>query len=368
MKVLVAAAFHNYTGPAITAFTEALWLKKMGVVVKLAISQKPRGNLSERASAAGLETLNVKLYRKRFNPLDALGDMKTLSNQLLDFDAVISHHSHDHWILTLARKKKKKPLIIREIHRSTELKRPFVSAIIKKTDGFIVMGESFKEALKKSFGVSSEKILVAPLSVDIEKFKVDLDGSAYRKKYGIPPDAPLVGLVSRIKKGRGHALCIEAAKIAAKRVKNLRWAFIGRGESQKEMEGLIARAGLNEKISIWGYVGDELPNAISACDTTLLLSEPSDGGCRAAIEAAACGKPTLALNVGAIFDVFEPEKEIFVLDKADPELLAKRVEELIEDGNNLNKVGTNARKKVELVYTEPERTNRIIDFLKGFNR
>lgn len=367
MKVLVAAAFHNYTGPAITAFIEALWLKTMGVGVKLAISQKPRGNLLERAQIEGLETLNVNLYRKRFNPLDALGDMKTLSTRLSDFDAVISHHSHDHWILTLARKKKKKPLIIREIHRTRELKRPFFSTVVKKTDGFIVMGESFKETLKKRFGVSAGKILVAPLSVDVEKFRVALDGSAYRKKYNIPLDVPLVGLVSRIKKGRGHALCIEAAKITAKRAKNLRWAFIGRGELQKKMEGLIAQAGLNEKVSIWGYVGDELPNAISACDILLLLSEPSDGGCRAAIEAAACGKPTLALGVGAVFDVFEPEKESFMLDSAGPELLARRIEELIENKSNLNEVGMKARKKVEFVCTEPKRTSRILNFLKGLN-
>lgn len=366
MKVLVTAAFHNYTGPAITALTEALWLNKVGASVKLAISQKPKGNLLERAKAVGLEVLNVNLYRKRFNLLDAIGDIKALSNQLQDFDAVISHHSHDHWIIVLARGKLKKPIIIREIHRSAELERPFASMVIRKTDGFIVVGEGFKEALKKRFGVSAERMLVAPLSVDVERFRPDLDGSFYRRKFNIPLDAPLVGLVSRIKKGRGHALCIEAAKIAAKRLENLRWAFIGRGELQKEIEGLIARSGLREKISIWGYVGDELPTAISACDILLLLSEPSDGGCRAAIEAAACGKPTLALDVGVVFDVFEPENEIFVLDRADPELLAKRVEELIEDKNNLSRVGANARRRVELVCTEPKRASQILNFLKGF--
>jgi len=364
MKIVVAAAFHNYTGPAITAITEAIWLKTMGVDVKMAISQKPKGNLAERAKSAGLQILNVNLYRKRFNPVDSLSDIKMLSSRLQEFDAVISHHSNDHWIFSLARGKRRAPIIVREIHRSDELKRPFTKSIFKKTDGFIVVGESFGKTLTDRFSVNPDKILAAPLSVDTKKFRPDLDGSTYKKQFNIPVQSPVIGLVSRIKENRGHELCVKAAKIVENRVPNVRWAFIGRGELQKQIENLIMQMGLKEKITIWGFVGDKLPAAICACDLMLLLSEPSDGGCRAAIEAAACGKPTLAPKVGTLFDVLEPEKEAFILNKPDPTLLAKRVEELIPNNNLLKSAGAYARTKVEMNCTEPNRTEKIVDFIK----
>jgi len=365
MNVLVCAAFHHYTGPAITALSEAMWLKRAGVDVKLAISLRPKGNLLKRVEDAGLEVLPLNLYRKHPDVMDSRADIRRLKKAIFEFDAVISHHSHDHWICTLARGKSKRPVIIREIHRSREVeRRPFSRWIFRRTDGFIVVGAGFGKVLSSRFGIGGGRVLSAPLSVDTDKFRPDLDGSAFRERFGIPSGAPVVGIVSRIKPGRGHELVVRAAKVLSERLPTLRWALIGRGELQARTEQLVGGLGLEDNISIWGYVGDDLPFAICACDLMLLLSEPSEGGCRAAVESAACGRPTLAPRIGAIFDVFEPEQEAFVLERQDPHSLANRIEELLADRRRLREVGGRARAKVEDACSEPGRTERIKEYLE----
>ena len=365
MNVLVCAAFHHYTGPAITALTEAVWLKRAGVEVELAISLKPKGNLVERVEAAGLDVLPLKLYRKRPDILTAIDDIRALRKVLPGFDAVVSHHSHDHWLCILARGRSRRPIVVREIHRTKEVgSRPFSRWIFRRTDGFIVVGSSLGRALADRFAIDEARISFAPVSVDVDRFRPDLDGSVFRRRHGIPDGAFVVGIVSRMKPRRGHELVLHAAKLLSDRLPELRWALIGRGELRPKVERLMGELGLEDRVSIWGYVGDELPFAICACDLMLLLGEPSEGGCRAAVESAACARPTLAPRIGAVFDVFEPEAEAFVLKRREPEVLADRIVELAADRQRLLDAGRRARTKVERLCSEPRRTERIVEHIE----
>ncbi|MBI3855719.1 MAG: glycosyltransferase family 4 protein [Planctomycetes bacterium] len=109
-----------------------------------------------------------------------------------------------------------------------------------------------------------------------------------RECLGIPSDAPVVGMVSRMAKHKGHRYLVEAAP------PGVHLLFVGDGEEREAVERLVAARGL--KATFAGHVPPEaVPDLIASMD---VLVHPSiwEGLPRAAVQALLVGRPVVAFD------------------------------------------------------------------------
>ena len=124
------------------------------------------------------------------------------------------------------------------------------------------------------------------------------DGPDLRAELGIAPDAPVAGIVSRVKPDRRHAELVDAFRRVADRLPAARLVVVGRGEGLPDLRAHVERSGLADRVIFAGYRrGPELAAAYRTFDVKVLLAEGNDGTCRALLEGDGLRSPGRGLGL-----------------------------------------------------------------------
>ena len=173
------------------------------------------------------------------------------------------------------------------------------------TDSILTLTQSLRRELALTYRVArTEKITVLPLGLDLAPFAAaPRKTGTFREQYGIPQDAPLIGIAGRMVPVKNHALFLEsAAQIRAKRP-DARFIMIGDGELRDDLERQIDNLGLRGFVKITGWLTD-MPAAYADMDV-FALSSVNEGTPVTVIEALSAGCPVVATHVGGIPDLLE---------------------------------------------------------------
>lgn len=180
----------------------------------------------------------------------------------------------------------------------------------------------------------------------------DLDGIPLKKELGISDDELLVGHVANFRSPKGHRYLIESASLVCKQISQARFLLIGDegdGIIKREIEVLIARAGLGENVRLLGFREDV--NKILKLIDVFVLSSISEGLPLSVIEAMACSKPVVATNVGGLPEIVVPDQTGFLVEPRDSAALADKLIFLLKDKALRNRMGRAGRKVVEDKYS-----------------
>jgi glycosyltransferase involved in cell wall biosynthesis len=159
------------------------------------------------------------------------------------------------------------------------------------------------------------------------------DGSGWRNRLGIPPDAPVIGAVGKLAEGRGFELLLETT---ARLVTPTHGVAVGHGERLPQLQKMAINLGLEpQKMAIdlaleprvhWaGYQDEALTELYSAMDVVLFTVPGSDWGHRVISEAQGCGRPVVAASWPGVEDLVEDGVSGRIVDH-DPAALADAVE------------------------------------------
>ena len=358
MHALILLAQHHWTGAAEPTLQIARGLRERGHRVTFVFTRRPAGHLAPHVEAAQVGVLPaVLLQRKGFHPLSLWRDRRLLRRfiQNEQVDVLFCHQSHDHWLAwTLRRQMDRPPALVRQLHMSKHLvRRSDLAFLYRRSDRLIVPGASWQKQLMENFTLPAERIAILPAAVDTDVFQPAQPVEAIRREIGADPDAPLVCLVSRIKPGRGHDLALAAMEIVRQSKLHARLLFVGRGEGKDDLQELVRQKQAEAWTHFLGYRRDDLPAIYAACGASLLLGEGSDGACRAALEATACGTPAIALPVGALPDALVDGQTGF-FTAAQPADIAAKILRALDD----TILAASARQYAEENFTIKRRVDR----------
>ena len=131
----------------------------------------------------------------------------------------------------------------------------------------------------------------------------------------------------------------------------LQLEILGRGTHQEEVAKIPARAtGLGDRIRFAGYIDPSLyPQHLSRFDLLLFLVPGSDGTCRAAREALACGVPVIASRRGLLPDLI-PESCGLLLQNEAVETMAQAMLSLADDPLRRQQMARNAREYAQQTF------------------
>lgn len=199
------------------------------------------------------------------------------------------------------------------------------------SDRIITISPRLRDALADTYRVAArDRFAVIPYGLDLSSFAdAPRKHGRFREEWGIPSEAPLVGIAGRLTQIKNHALFLDAARRVHEQIPEARFAIVGDGELRAELEEQIAASGLESVVTITGWQRDMA--AVYGDLDVLVISSNNEGTPFTLIEAMATGCPVVSTDVGGVADLLEEGALGGLVPPGDPDALAGAIAGVVRD-------------------------------------
>lgn len=346
---LLMVSSSSRTGPAEGLISLAHELRALGLDAHFAgDTVRPGENLGAHLAHAGVPWVTDLRLSRKVRLGDVLHDVALLA--LAPFDLLHAAFAHDHMVSLWAKRRAKNPdlRVVRAAQRRADVEPGLFGRrlwALKRSDGVLVHCESYRKLLLQH--LKPERVAFVPGSVDAGVFT---PGSApeLRARWGVPGDAPLAGIVARMKPERGHRELLNAFVRVLREVPDAWLVLVGRGEDEEPLRAVVRELAISDRAVFGGYLrGPALIDAYRALDVAVWLREGNDGACRGVLEAMACGVPVVAGSEGAPAELVRDGLDGRIVDPSDPDAIGRALVELLRDLDRARALGRAARQRAE---------------------
>jgi glycosyltransferase involved in cell wall biosynthesis len=320
-------------------------LERAGHPTTLVCKAGSEARVIDRARAIGVGRVATLAFRSGVHARSDARDLRALLGWLPDTDVVHVHRGKEHWLAAVANRFAASPRPIVRTRHIVQAVRPHALnrwLYGRATTSLVV---TVTEAIRRQYVsaklVAAERVVALPGGVDVSRFHPGVDGAGLRRSLGLAPDVPLVGLVAGLRVMKGHPVAVEVARRLAERGRRVHMVFIGAGPLEAGIRRAIADAGLQDRVSMAGFV-DDLPAAIAAFDVALYAAFESEGMSRVLFEYLAMGKPVVATRVSVVSEVLEDGRTALLVPAEEPGPLTAAIERLLEDAALCARLGREA--------------------------
>jgi len=219
---------------------------------------------------------------------------------------------------------------------------------------------------------SEDKSVVISNGIDLEKFKGGcIDCLNKRRELGLSGEHIPIGTIGRFNVQKGYEYLIRAIPIVTSKYPNVKFLIVGgvpKGDEKVrvQIESLIEMLNVNRHVIITGPREDIAE--IMKCFEIYVQPSLWEGLPITLLEAMACCKPVVATDVIGNRDVvFNGVTGLLAIPK-DPEDLARKIIDLIQDDKLRKQIGYNARKMVESFFSIQKmiaETESLYESIKG---
>jgi phosphatidylinositol alpha-1,6-mannosyltransferase len=239
---------------------------------------------------------------------------------------------------------------------------------LRHADRVVANSEHTRETLLE-MGVDAARITIIYPGVDVSVFRPGLDVSGLREELGIGADEKLVFSVGRLSRRKGFDLMVRAVAQVRTEGVPVRYVIAGIGEDADYLDGLIREHNLQEVAHRIGAVSEaDLPRWMNACDLFAMpnreINGDNEGFGMVFIEAAACGKPSLAGMAGGTGAAVLHERTGLRVDGTSVSVIAASLQRLLTDQVLLQQLGKQAFERVEQQFAwqrTAQVTERLMD-------
>jgi glycosyltransferase involved in cell wall biosynthesis len=223
---------------------------------------------------------------------------------------------------------------------------------------------AISSALSDWYGIAHTTVIPNP--VDLSRYGSLIDRPGARRQLGIPTDdVPLIGIVGRINRWKGHdRFLYAAARVNAKRP--IRCAIIGEARFRDadfvpELHQLARDLQLADRTTFVPWLDDPRV-AYAALDVHCNASVREPFG-RSIVEAAAAGVPTVAFDDGGATDIIRHGTDGYLVKAGDSAAFAAAIEALVADRHRRDDAGEAARVGSSR-FAAPEHARRVSEIFR----
>jgi glycosyltransferase involved in cell wall biosynthesis len=236
------------------------------------------------------------------------------------------------------------------------LSRP-VKWAVRRADAVIGVSRFVAQTLVDG-GAPSERVFAVHNSLDLDAWNPDVDGGPIRRALGIDDDAPVVGIVSRLFRWKGHGHLLDALAIVKQDVPAVRLVIVGEddpradpgsGSYRAELEAQARRLGVQDHVIFTGFRTD-IPQLMASFDVFAHPSWEEPFG-MVFLEAMAMQKPVVAWRSGGAPEVIVDGETGVLAERGSIPSLAEALLGLVRDKERRRRLGTAGRRRVEEVFT-----------------
>ncbi len=250
-------------------------------------------------------------------------------------------------------------LLLQERLRHSVLKRSAARALIRSSAVLVTISRWTRELCltvlsELGFREGQIDVRILPLGTDPDHFRPGLDTSPVRARYGLE-DGRWLLTVARLVAHKGIDTVLHVLAALRDEHPRLRYAVVGSGGMQRELEGLARRLGIADRVRFLTNVPDaDLPGLYNNAEIYLGVSRPAElmmeGFGISLSEASACGIPVVGGASGGIPDAVRENETGLLVDAHRPEPVIEAVRLLLRDRDLASRLGAGGRKAVETFY------------------
>jgi glycosyltransferase involved in cell wall biosynthesis len=174
-------------------------------------------------------------------------------------------------------------------------------------NGLVVVSRASLETYQPFFAaglLEREEVEVIHSSVDLDRFAAAADAAALRAELGVAKDAPLVGVVGRVSKDKGHEVLLEAIPDVLKEFPDAVFVFAGKVGRRvgPRVRATIQDKGLENSVRLLGF-REDIVAITAALDVSVLPAVGTDSSPAVLKEAILLGKPVVASRLAGLPEI-----------------------------------------------------------------
>ena len=275
------------------------------------------GRMATATTEAGGEIVSLPMASK--NPITMLANANRLARLIKERNVSLVHGRSraPAWSALIAARRTGRPFVTtyHGAYGSAGLFKNFYNSVMARGDLVIANSRYTADLIASRHRVPPERVRVIYRGVDLSQFSRDLVVQnrlgRLRALWGVSERQPVVLQAARLTSWKGQALVIEAAHQLL-RGNRLGDAVIvmagdrqGRDAYRRELERLIARSGLTDRVRLVGHC-DDMPSAFALAQVAVIASTSAETFGRTSIEAQAMGCPVIISDIGAAPETIVP--------------------------------------------------------------
>lgn len=328
-----------------------------GAGVEQELLCQPDGVLATRAEQCGLAVWRRAL-RGEVDLASALAIARRIRERGVDLVHMHTSHAHTLGVLGAALCGRRRPatVVSRRVDFSIHKRRLLDFSRQKYTwgvDRIVCVSEMIRRVLVAD-GLEPARLSVVHSGVDLSRFEGVLDrGADYRKEFGLPAGAPVIGNVAHCAPHKAQADLVAAAPAVLARCPEARILIVGDGELRPALQAQARQLGVGERVLFPGFRTD-VPALLRWFDVFCLPSRQEGLG-TSVLDALALRRPVVATTAGGIPEMIESGRHGLLVPPGDPPALAQALVWMLEHPQEAASLGAAGRQRVEAEFTA-ERT------------
>ncbi|MFQ5880874.1 MAG: GT4 family glycosyltransferase PelF [Candidatus Methylomirabilales bacterium] len=217
--------------------------------------------------------------------------------------------------------------------------------LARRTSRIVALSEGQRQELL-ALGIGNpDRTMVIPPGLELAPFlHCQEERGQLRRELKLPPDAPLVGIVSRLVPIKGHRTFLRAARLVVAALPSAHFLVVGDGKLRPELEADARTLGLQEQVRFLGWRLDL--SRIYADLDCLALSSRNEGVPVCLLEAMTAGVPVVATAVGGVPDLVIPGVTGLLVQPEDPQDLAAAILNILRNPALARRMTVAARHRV----------------------
>lgn len=205
------------------------------------------------------------------------------------------------------------------------------------------------------------KLVTIHSGVDMDRFLPHKDSQWLRENYKMSDDTVIVGNTSAISDQKDYPTFISTAEAVLKKRKNVHFFIVGDGPEREEIQELVKKRGLKDKITFTGFKKN-IREILPSLDVFLFTSK-TEGLGTSVLDAMAAGVPIVATAAGGVSEMVNHEKNGLLFPVKDVKQLTEGVIRLIDDPIYAEKLIEEGRKTV-MNFSKQKTAVRTVELYK----
>jgi glycosyltransferase involved in cell wall biosynthesis len=367
IRILRVIARLNMGGPAIHVSNLAAGLEPRGYETTVVAGSLARGedSMAFLADRLGVRVVTVPELQREVSPIDDIRSVRRMTSIIREIRPHILH-SHTAKAGAIARAAAlvsgdaRPPIVVHTFHGHvlkgyfdpvrTAVFKEVERSLARVTDALVAVSPEVRDELVEAGIAPTEKFAVVRLGIPLDERLGDTTaGLDYRRLYGIPESAFVVGWVGRMTGVKDTDAVLEVVRAARERGVDAVLVMVGDGPDRERLEQLAHDLGIARSTFFVGYQS-EVAGYYRLFDVFLLTSV-NEGTPVSAIEALASGTPVVATRVGGVPDVVRDGQDGYLFEPGDTDAAAGRLALLASDPSLGRTLGGEGRERVLRRYS-----------------
>jgi glycosyltransferase involved in cell wall biosynthesis len=359
IRVLRVIARLNMGGPAIHVANLAAGLETRGYHTTLVAGSLARGedSMAFLAERLGVAVVSVEELQREVSLLHDARSVLRIA-ELIRSERPHILHTHTAKAGAIARAASllaggaRPPVVLHTFHGHvlkgyfdagrTAFFRHVERTLARASDVLVAVSPEVRDELVELGVAPYDKFVVIRLGIPLEERLGDpTANSDYRRLYGIPEDAFVVGWVGRMTEVKDTGAVLEIVRATRDRGVEAVLCMVGDGPDRERLEQLAHELGIARSCYFVGYQSD-VAGYYRLFDAFVLPSV-NEGTPVSAIESLASGTAVVANRVGGVPDVVRDGVDGFLVEPGDIDAAAARLAELAMDPALRTRLGASGR-------------------------